>query len=73
MQFEPELGVEVIATGRITTWSKYKTTYQLDIEKLEIAGEGALLKLIEDRKRRLKERRGRKVRKTRRVVYPPKP
>jgi len=40
-------------TGRITTWSRYKTTYQIDIDKLEIAGEGALLKLIEDRKKRL--------------------
>ena len=53
IQFTPELGVEVIATGKITTWSRYKTTYQIDIDKLEIAGEGALLKLIEDRKKRL--------------------
>ncbi len=53
LQFVPELGIEVIATGKITTWSRYKTTYQIDIDKLEIAGEGALLKLIEDRKKRL--------------------
>ena len=53
LQFAPKLGIEVIATGKITTWSRYKTTYQIDIDKLEIAGEGALLKLIEDRKKRL--------------------
>ena len=56
LKFDLELGIEVIATGKITTWSKYKTTYQLDVENIEIAGEGALLKLIEDRKKRLKER-----------------
>ncbi len=49
----PELGVEIIATGRITTWSRFKTTYQIDIDTIEIAGEGALLKLIEERKKRL--------------------
>ena len=53
LHFEPKLGTEVIVTGKITTWSRYKTTYQIDIDKLEIAGEGALLKLIEDRKKRL--------------------
>ena len=53
LQFAPKLGAEVIVTGKITTWSRYKTTYQIDIDKLEIAGEGALLKLIEDRKKRL--------------------
>ena len=52
--FNPELGMQVIATGKITTWSKYKTTYQLDIDKIELEGEGALLKLIEDRKKKLK-------------------
>ena len=49
----PEVGVEVIAIGKITTWSRYKTTYQIDIDNLEIAGEGALLKLIQDRKKKL--------------------
>ena len=53
LQFVPKLGIEVVVTGKITTWSRYKTTYQIDIDKLEIAGEGALLKLIEDRKNRL--------------------
>ena len=49
----PEIGMEIIAIGKITTWSRYKTSYQLDIDNLEVAGEGALLKLIEERKKRL--------------------
>tara|TARA_Y100000768_G_C23969267_1_gene679640 strand:+ start:715 stop:2046 length:1332 start_codon:yes stop_codon:yes gene_type:complete len=51
----PELGLEIIATGKITTWSRFKTTYQIDIDKIEIAGEGALLKLIEQRKKKLQK------------------
>ena len=53
LSVQPEIGMEVIASGKITTWSRYKTTYQLDIDNLEVAGEGALLKLIEKRKKRL--------------------
>ncbi len=52
----PELGLEIVATGKITTWSRFKTTYQIDIDKIEIAGEGALLKLIEERKKKLKKK-----------------
>ncbi len=56
LDINPEEGLEIIATGRITTWSRYKTTYQIDIDKIEIAGEGALLKLIEERKKRLQKK-----------------
>ena len=56
LTFEPEIGMEVILTGRVTTWSKFKTTYQIDVDKIEIAGEGALLKIIEERKKRLKDK-----------------
>ena len=56
LTFEPEIGMEVTLTGRVTTWSKFKTTYQIDVDKIEIAGEGALLKIIEDRKKRLREK-----------------
>jgi len=48
----PEDGIEVIATGRITTYAA-RSKYQLVIERLEIAGEGALLKMIEERRKRL--------------------
>lgn len=50
-----EDGLEVVATGKITTFAG-KSSYQLVIERLEIAGTGALLKLLEERKQQfLKE------------------
>ncbi len=49
---EPEDGLEVIATGRITTYAT-RSKYQMIIERMEIAGEGALLKMIEERRKRL--------------------
>ena len=49
LPFKPEDGLEVIATGKITTFSG-KSSYQLVIEQMEIAGTGALLKLLEERK-----------------------
>jgi exodeoxyribonuclease VII large subunit len=48
----PEDGMEVIATGRITTYGD-RSEYQLVIERLELAGVGALLKMIEERKKKL--------------------
>jgi exodeoxyribonuclease VII large subunit len=52
LQVRPEDGIEVIATGRLTTFPG-RSKYQLVIEQMELAGEGALLKLLEDRKRKL--------------------
>ncbi len=49
---KPEDGMEVIATGRVTTYAG-RSKYQIVIEALELAGEGALLKLLEERKRKL--------------------
>jgi exodeoxyribonuclease VII large subunit len=48
----PEDGMEVICTGRVTTYPG-RSKYQLIIERMELAGEGALLKMIEERKKRL--------------------
>ena len=48
---KPEDGLEVIATGKITTFAG-KSSYQLVIEQMEVAGTGALLKLLEERKRK---------------------
>ena len=48
----PEDGMEVVATGRLTTYPS-RSRYQVVIESLELAGEGALLKLLEDRRRKL--------------------
>ena len=52
LKVTPEDGMEVIITGKITTYPK-SSKYQIVIEALEMAGEGALLKLLEERKRRL--------------------
>jgi len=51
LPFKPEDGLEVIATGKITTFAG-KSSYQMVIESLEIAGTGALLKLLEERKQK---------------------
>ena len=48
----PENGVEVIATGRITTYGE-RSSYQLVIDRLEYAGVGALLARIEALRTRL--------------------
>jgi exodeoxyribonuclease VII large subunit len=48
----PEDGMEVIAMGRLTTYPG-RSKYQMVVERLELAGQGALLKLLEDRKRKL--------------------
>ena len=48
----PEDGMEVIVSGRITSYPG-RSKYQIVIEQMELAGEGALLKLLEERKRKL--------------------
>ena len=48
----PEDGMEVIASGRLTTYPG-RSKYQIVIDSLELAGEGALLKLLEERRRKL--------------------
>ncbi|AWK87963.1 exodeoxyribonuclease VII large subunit [Azospirillum thermophilum] len=52
LALRPEEGLEVIVTGRMTTYPG-RSQYQLVIESMELAGEGALLKMLEERKRRL--------------------
>lgn len=52
LKVDPADGIEVIATGRLTTFPG-RSKYQMVIEQMELAGEGALLKLLEDRKRKL--------------------
>ncbi|MEW9807732.1 exodeoxyribonuclease VII large subunit [Mesorhizobium sp. ZMM04-5] len=52
LKFRPEEGMEVIATGKLTTYPG-KSSYQIVIDNLEPAGAGALMALLEERKRRL--------------------
>ena len=52
MRIKPEEGLEVIATGRLTTYPG-RSTYQIVVEALEPAGLGALMALLEQRKKTL--------------------
>jgi exodeoxyribonuclease VII large subunit len=52
IRIKPAEGLEVIATGRITTYPG-TSRYQIVIDALEPAGIGALMALLEERKRRL--------------------
>ncbi len=52
LSVKPEEGLEVICTGRISTYPQ-RSNYQLIIESMELAGEGALLKMLEERKKKL--------------------
>ncbi|WP_298809622.1 exodeoxyribonuclease VII large subunit [uncultured Sphingomonas sp.] len=51
LAFRPEDGVEVIATGRLTTYPG-RSKYQIIIERMELAGAGALMALLERNKAR---------------------
>jgi exodeoxyribonuclease VII large subunit len=52
LKFRPEEGMEVIASGKLTTYPG-SSKYQIVIDNLEPAGAGALMALLEERKRRL--------------------
>lgn len=52
LSIKPEQGMEVIATGRLTTFAG-QSRYQLVIDTLEPAGAGALMALLEARKKQL--------------------
>ena len=52
MRFRPEDGIEVIATGKLTTYPG-RSKYQIVIEKMELAGQGALMALLDKRRRAL--------------------
>jgi exodeoxyribonuclease VII large subunit len=52
LNVRPEEGMDVIVTGRLTTYPG-RSNYQLIIETMELAGQGALLKLLEDRRKKL--------------------
>ena len=52
LAFAPEDGVEVIASGKLTTYPG-RSKYQVVVETLELAGEGALMALLEKRRKAL--------------------
>src|SRR5882672_11279088 len=52
MRIKPEEGLEVFVTGRLTTYPG-QSKYQIVVETLEPAGIGALMALVEERKKKL--------------------
>ncbi|HEY0116602.1 MAG TPA: exodeoxyribonuclease VII large subunit [Allosphingosinicella sp.] len=54
LKFRPEDGIEVVALGRITTYPA-RSRYQIVVERLELAGQGALMALLDKRRRQLGE------------------
>src|SRR5580692_2045133 len=52
MRVKPEEGLDVVVTGRLTTFAG-SSKYQIVIDTLEPAGIGALMALLEERKRKL--------------------
>jgi exodeoxyribonuclease VII large subunit len=54
LRVKPEEGLEVVATGRLTTFAG-KSSYQIVIETIELAGVGALMALLEARRKKLAE------------------
>ncbi|MGE0259287.1 MAG: exodeoxyribonuclease VII large subunit [Alphaproteobacteria bacterium] len=52
LDVKPEDGMEVVCSGRLTTYAG-RSKYQLIVDRIELAGIGALLKLLEERRRRL--------------------
>lgn len=52
LAFKPEDGLEVVASGKLTTYPG-RSNYQIVIDRMEVAGEGALLALLEKTRARL--------------------
>lgn len=52
LPFVPEDGLEVVCEGKLSTYPQ-RSKYQLVISRMEPAGEGALMALLEERKKKL--------------------
>ena len=52
LRFDPEQGMEVVATGKLTTFPG-QSKYQIVIDSLEPAGAGALMAILEERRKKL--------------------
>jgi exodeoxyribonuclease VII large subunit len=52
LSIRPEEGLEVICTGKITSYPA-RSNYQMLVESMELAGAGALLKMLDDRRKKL--------------------
>ena len=52
LTFRPDDGMEVVCSGKLTTYPG-RSKYQIVIEQMEVAGAGALMALLEERKKKL--------------------
>ncbi|MGD0867229.1 MAG: exodeoxyribonuclease VII large subunit, partial [Rhizomicrobium sp.] len=52
LKVKPQAGLEVVCTGRISTYAG-SSRYQIIVEQVELAGLGALMALLEARKKKL--------------------
>lgn len=52
LSVQPEEGLEVIVTGKLTTFGA-QSKYNMNVEEVEVAGEGALMAMLEKRKKAL--------------------
>ena len=52
LKSRPEQGLEVVCTGRISTYPA-SSRYQIVVEQMELAGIGALMAMLEEHKKRL--------------------
>ena len=52
LKVKPEQGLEVVCTGRLTTFPG-QSKYQIVVEEMELAGLGALMAMLEARKKKL--------------------
>ena len=55
LRFKPQEGLEMVATGRLTTFPS-RSRYQIVVDHLEPAGAGALMALLEERRKKLPPR-----------------
>src|SRR5581483_11505766 len=52
LRVRPQAGLEVVCTGRISTYAG-SSRYQIIVEQVELAGAGALMAMLEERKKKL--------------------
>ena len=52
LKVKPQAGLEVVCTGRLTTYAG-SSRYQIVVEQVELAGLGALMAMLEERKKKL--------------------
>src|SRR5260221_10199138 len=69
--FRPEDGAEVIATGKLTTYPG-RSKYQIVVERMELAGEGALLAMLEKRRQALSDEGPFHARRKRKLPFLPR-